>query len=233
MKSFFICAIAMVLVFSAGCGETAEKPANDENQTEDLEQSGLNDADDTAVDEESGDLDVVVNVFDEDTFIISDLDSETGDQDVAEKENLAQNIETSGCGGFHELLTLKDIGLKDEETVDCSQLMVWKYDDSTDVVEIVIKKTMLNCAEKDDVLIYQTEKGYEYIISDDFSGGDAGCVCMFDFSAELHGINSESLNLEVSHKDEAGKTPYWSGTLDLTQKSGTVVVKERTGDICY
>ncbi|HRZ79513.1 MAG TPA: hypothetical protein P5044_05880 [bacterium] len=242
MKNFVICAIVLILVLFAGCGETAEKPANDENQTEDTEQTGLNDADDTAVDEDelesfdldegSGDPDVPVNVSDEDTFIISDLDAETGDQDVAEKENLAQNIKTSGCGGFHELSTLKDTGLKYEELVDCSQVLIWKYDDSTDVVEIVVTKTPLSCLGAVSVVINQVKNGYDYVISQDPSGGDVGCSCLFDFSAELPGITTESLNLTVSRSAETGKISYWSGTIDLTQKGGEIIMIERTSDGC-
>lgn len=212
MKNFFICFIAFVFVLSAGCGETAEKPANDENQTEDSEQSGLNDADDTAIDEESG------------------------DQDVVEEENLAQNIKASGCGGFEEEnAVIKNIKLAEDEIIDCSQQLIWNYDDSTDVIEIVIKNAELNCAGVGKVQITKTETGYDYILFEDLSVSLAGCSCLFDFSAELNGISAESLNLEVKHRvkhTEIETDPYWSGTLDLTQKNGTVVVKERTGDIC-
>lgn len=200
MKNFFICVIVLAFVLSAGCSETTEKPANDENQTEDSEQTGLNDA------------------------------------DVVEDDNLAKNIKASGCGGFEEEnAVIKNIKLAEDEIIDCSQLLFWKYDDTTDIVEIVIKNAELNCAGVGTVQIKKTDAGYEYIIFEDLSGGEAGCSCMFDFSAELPGILTESLNLEVKHSvkyTEIKTDPYWSGTLDLTQKSGTVVVRERTGDIC-
>lgn len=212
MKCFLICAAALVFVFFTGCGETAEKVVNDENQQEDSEQSGLNDAEDTAVDEESG------------------------DQDFVEEENLAQNIKTSGCGGFEEEnAVMKNIKLTEDEIIDCSQLLIWNYDDSTDVIEIVVKNAELNCAGVGKVQITKVEAGYEYVISEDFREGDAGCSCMFDFSAQLHGITAESLNLEVKHSvkyEETTTTSYWSGILDLTQKSGEIIIAERTGDMC-
>lgn len=158
-----------------------------------------------------------------------------GEDSSSTETNLAENIKVSDCGGFESGVVTKLPSEDGEEIMDCSQLIVWEYDDSTEIIKISIKNIELNCAGIGKVQIRKTETNYEYIISEDLGGGDAGCSCLFDFSAELAGIISESLDFKVSHSvkyTETETTPVWDGTIDLSQKSGEITIKERLGDQC-
>lgn len=176
MKSFFICATVLILIFSAGCGETAD----------------------------GGDL--------------------------------AEDIEISDCGGFESGIVTKLPPENDEDPVaECDQLLIWKYDDSTDVLKIVNSKVQLNCCGVHDVSITLENGEYIYTMLDDQTKGNCGCDCLFDFSANISDVTENTVKLTVKLSVEIENIDLrdvWSGTLDLTKKNGTVVVRERTGDDC-
>ncbi|HSW61099.1 MAG TPA: hypothetical protein VLJ60_09880 [bacterium] len=156
-----------------------------------------------------------------------------GCEDVNSSSDLAENVKTSECGGFESGVMTK---LPGGETEDCSQKLIWSYDESSGVLNIINEAVNLNCCGKHDVNIEKTgEDEYEYIMVDNADNGmRCGCDCLFDFEADIAGVDNSSVKLRVytDVEEEAEKTLYWEGTLDLTKKNGTVIVKERTGDWC-
>ena len=147
--------------------------------------------------------------------------------------NIADNIKISECGGFESSAVTK---LPGDETEDCSQLIVWNYNDSTGVLNVMNEAVRLNCCGEHSVAIEEINNGYEFNIVDRSEhGARCDCTCSFDFGADITGIDGSSVKLAVytDVEEEEEKTLQWEGTLDLTQKNGTIVVKERTGDHCY
>lgn len=173
MKSFFICFVAFVFIFSAGC------------------------------------------------------------ENNLDNSNRADNVQISDCGGFESGAATK---LPGDEAEDCSQLIVWNYDDSTGVLNVMNEAVRLNCCGEHSVVIVEGDGGYEFNIVDRSEhGARCDCICTFDFGADITGVDVSSVKLTVytDVEEEDEKTLQWEGTLDLTQKSGTVVVKERIGENCY
>ncbi|MBP7432734.1 hypothetical protein KA996_04230 [bacterium] len=148
--------------------------------------------------------------------------------------NLAENVKTSDCGGFESGIVTK---LPGGEVEDCSQKLIWSYDESSKILNIINEAVNLNCCGEHDVNIEKTgDNEYEYIMVDNADRGmRCGCDCLFDFGADIAGVDNSSVKLRVytDVEEEEERTLHWEGPLDITQKSGTIVVKERTGEGCY
>lgn len=157
-----------------------------------------------------------------------------GCEGVNSSSDLAENVKTSECGGFENGVVTK---LPGGETENCSQKLIWSYDESSGVLNIINEAVNLNCCGKHAVIIEKTgEDGYDFIMIDNSDhGARCKCMCFFDYSADIAGVDNSSVKLRVytDIEEEEEKTLHWEGTLDMTQKSGTIVVKERTGEGCY
>lgn len=156
-----------------------------------------------------------------------------GCENNLDNSNRADNVQISDCGGFESVAATK---LPGGETEDCSQLIVWNYDDSTGVLNVMNEAVRLNCCGEHSVMIRESDGGYEFnIIDKSEHGARCDCTCSFDFGADITEIDTSSVKLTVytDVEEETEKTLQWEGTLDLKQKSGTIVVKERTNEACY
>lgn len=151
--------------------------------------------------------------------------------------NIADNVKISDCGGFEDSASaVVNTKLPGDETEDCNQLIIWSYNESSGVLNIMNEAVNLNCCGKHSVLVKENDGGYDFNIIDRSDNGmRCNCDCMFDFGADIAGVENSPVNLKVytDVEEEEEKTLQWEGTLDLTQKSGTIIVKERTGDWCY
>ncbi|HPS30996.1 MAG TPA: hypothetical protein PLZ43_12120 [bacterium] len=155
----------------------------------------------------------------------------------SDNNNIAENIKISECGGFESGVVTKLPSEDGEDVVaDCSQLLIWSYDESSGVLNIMNEAVSLNCCGKHSVLVKENDGGYDFnIIDKSDNGARCDCDCSFDFGADITGVENSPVNLKVytDVEEEEEKTLQWEGTLDMTQKNGTIIVKERTGDWCH
>jgi len=151
-------------------------------------------------------------------------------------ENLAENAKVSGCGGFtDEALT---ISFKDDAQLDakCDQQVIWKYDEQSEVLSILNKNVSLNCCGEHAVIIEKNHSNsYDFIMIDNSAGGGrCMCVCLYDYAADIKNISGKTVKFSVYIDTEEKKERqlFWEGSIDLTEKSGTIKVGEINGYPC-
>ena len=151
-----------------------------------------------------------------------------------DSSGIETNVSVSECGGFEDR---EVFSLNAKEETTCDQLIIWKYDETEKVLNIVNQDVLLNCCGEHDVEIKKTEDGkIEYtMIDNSMQGARCDCMCHFDYSADIKNVSGTEVNLSVFTDVEENEGPetVWEGTIDLSEGSGTIVVKERSGDNCW
>jgi len=141
-----------------------------------------------------------------------------------------QEGEVSDCGGFgdtgEEQFAITDPGLDGMRDYCDAQVLYWEFVDGT--LTIVDSRVMLNCCGQQSVSIIGGDT-ITVLETDDPERGDlrCDCHCAYDFRAELHGLAAGPVEVELLlHVTDVSDEPtrMWSGTLDLTDGSGEIVI---------
>ena len=158
------------------------------------------------------------------------------DEDVAEDvdveaEGVEENVRVSGCRGFDNSNT---VSLKSVQR--CDQSIIWKYNNQEGVLNIVNQDIMLNCCGEHDVRIEKGYKSIKYIMIDNpENDARCGCSCLFDYSADVKIDLEDGRTLAVftDIAEDEGLKEVWEGRINLSEGSGAIVIKERSGDDCF
>lgn len=134
---------------------------------------------------------------------------------------LTQHSAISDCGGFEgEVGESRSGGYCDAE------VLAWEYDAATQTLELVDRRVSLNCCGDRSV-------GAEFldgalVITEIDEPGEIGrcrCMCVFDYSLTLEGIEEGLYDLDLLRavtEDGADASLIWGGTLDLSLGSGEI-----------
>ena len=161
---------------------------------------------------------------------LSNAPEGAGDQRIL----VSENASVSDCGGFHA--TERDLG----GYCDAERL-IWSYDEAQRVLSLANTRVLLNCCgdRTFDVYLDQVTGKYEAIVEDepDCSSGycaRCSCMCIFDISTEVSGVDSRSIDLVVRRNvpDWTGLQELWDGSLDLGLGAGEVVLSDVPSDEC-
>ena len=164
--------------------------------------------------------------IDEDPAQESDIDPEE-----VEAEGVEENVRVSGCRGFDNSNT---VSLKSVQR--CDQSIIWKYNNQEGVLNIVNQDIMLNCCGEHDVRIEKGYKSIKYIMIDNpENDARCGCSCLFDYSADVKIDLEDGITLAVftDIAEDEGLKEVWEGRINLSEGSGAIVIKERSGDDCF
>jgi hypothetical protein len=149
--------------------------------------------------------------------------------------NLAENTNVSGCGGFKDEVSVLGFKNEVEQEPKCEQQIIWKFDEQTEVFSIINKNIPLNCCGEHDIIIKEKTEGYDFIMTDaPVRGARCGCMCVFDYAADIKNISGNSINLSIyiDTEENKGKDLFWEGTIDLAEKSGIIIVSELSSYLC-
>ena len=153
-----------------------------------------------------------------------------GGVDTASSE-VEKNI--SECGGFEERAVFNFKAYSEE--MSCDQLVIWKYNKTEKVLNIVNQDVRLNCCGEHDIKIEKTEENIKYTMIDNPDhGARCDCMCYYDYSADIGNVSGTEINLSVftDVAENEGTENVWEGKIDLSEGSGIIVVKERSGEMC-
>jgi len=141
-----------------------------------------------------------------------------------------QEGEVSDCGGFtdtgEESFAITDPGHDGLRDYCDAQVLYWEFEDGT--LTILDSRVMLNCCGQHSVSISGGDIITIFEI-DDPEPGDlrCDCRCAYDFRAELHGLATGAVEVELLlHVTDVTVEPtqMWSDTLDLSDGSGEIVI---------
>jgi hypothetical protein len=129
----------------------------------------------------------------------------------------------SACGGFGATaVSLKGSDESITETLD------WSYDAGTGLVTIINHNVCINCCGIHSMKANDTGEGFEVTEVDlpQDGGMRCSCDCNFDFSISLPAPADGYLKLDLSRDvKESGVAPVWHGTLHLSDKAGSIVIR--------
>lgn len=112
-----------------------------------------------------------------------------------------------------------------------AEVLAWSHDAGSGRLELRDSRALLNCCG--DRKIEATLVNGVYVLreTDAPEGGIPGmrcnCLCVFDFDLAIENVKGTTVPVELRRHvtdDNAGEQLLWSGTLDLTQGAGQVVV---------
>jgi hypothetical protein len=159
---------------------------------------------------------------------------------------LGINPRVSDCGGFAAgAKTVQPQPTEDELHNDepqsqpvehdlCSdERLHWQYDPNSHSVTFLNEDVWLNCCGNHSITITLDEATGNYLIHETDAPGESRCLCLcfFDFSIGLSEMPSESIVVELYRHitDEGPEWLVWQGTLDLSQKTGELVIQKDVG----
>lgn len=136
----------------------------------------------------------------------------------------------SGCGGFgttaYDLLAAVE---------NCDEELVWSYDAAIKELTLTHRNTYFNCVFDDaghiDVTVSEGTGTYT-VLERGVSDMWAACVCRYDIETKITDVVSGKITVTIKtseeYMEEEGHGPEvaWTGSLDLTQESGTVLIFE-------
>lgn len=155
-------------------------------------------------------------------FLMLGLSSMMGCPDTARRG------EVSECGGFPETreFAITDHGHDGMRDYCDAQVLHWEFADGT--LTILDSRVMLNCCGRHSVSIIGGDTITIYEQDDPEPGAvRCDCRCAYDFRAELDGLLAGPVALELLlHVTDVTDDPtlLWSGTVDLSDGSGEIVV---------
>ena len=135
------------------------------------------------------------------------------------------SVRYSGCGGFgttaYNLLAV---------TENCDEELVWFHNKATNVLTLTHRNTRFNCAFDDHgkISVTVTEKGDAYTVEERGTSDIwAMCDCRYDIEMSIKDVDPVLTTMTVqtsqSYREEEPDLA-WTGTLDLTQESGTILI---------
>ena len=154
--------------------------------------------------------------------------------------NIAINPLISECGGF---TIARSAGLDHGDgTAFCNDEMLhWEYNEALQMVRLVNDFVWLNCCGVRNVSVTKTSEGrYEMYQTDNPAiEGRCDCECSFDFKVDVSAAPKVSIGAvpTVLHLDiireildaKPVSRTVWSGSIDLTQISGEILIEEDVG----
>lgn len=112
-----------------------------------------------------------------------------------------------------------------------AERLVWEYDSDASTVTIDHRRVEMNCCGDRSVQAFELEDGsYEIRETDNPSdNGRCACKCVFDYGIDIPEVSGEIDLSVVREKSDADNSPIdvWSGSIDLSQGSGEVVVDDQ------
>jgi len=225
MKKVLIVFTAIMIL--SGCGKDVTDLLTEEENAVEKEAAEIQDQDVVSIDNN----DTEVNAKDAaqtDEDVAQESDVELGEVEI---EGVEENVQVSGCRGFNS----QNLYSLNNEPI-CDHLISWKYNKIENILSILNQDVMLNCCGEHDVRIEKTEDGIKYtMIDNSVQGARCGCSCLFDFSADVKIVSQGELTISVRTDVEENEGPeaVWEGKINLSEGSGTIVVKERSGDHCW
>ena len=148
------------------------------------------------------------------------------------ESDIGENVRVSECGGFEDRET---VTFKEEEQ-KCDQLIIWEYDEAQNVLSILNQDVLLNCCGEHDIRIEKTGNNIEYtMIDNSVQGARCGCMCRFDYSADIKNVTEGEISLTVftDVEEEEALETVWEEKINLSEGSGTILIKERSGMNCW
>lgn len=144
-----------------------------------------------------------------------------------------QEARISEQGGFldpeHRLATAGDAGY-------CSaEVLRWRYDESATMLRIADARVMLDCCGKRTIHVERIDSLYEITERDEPDGAGGRCVeqCAFDLAVGVHDVPRGEIYVKLLRDvvDRQGSpSVVWSGTLDLDETAGAVVLDSTPAD---
>lgn len=140
---------------------------------------------------------------------------------------LPQTPTVSECGGF--AATAKSDGAPPLAYCD-AETLTFTHDAATGTLELQNDRILLNCCG-DRGITATLEDGVYVLRETDAPEGGSGrcnCMCVFDFKVSVQGVPAEAIKVQlertITDDNASAGAIIWTGSLDLTQKSGSVVV---------
>jgi hypothetical protein len=148
--------------------------------------------------------------------------------------NLSMNVQISDCGGFDAEQRNEKARLTNDPLCGDERL-IWSYDPASQTIQFLNTNVWLNCCGDRTITVTLNEETNTYIISetDAPASGSARCRCMcfFDFKVDVPHIVSETITVALSRHitDEGRQWIVWTGTLDLREQEGKILIQENVG----
>lgn len=159
------------------------------------------------------------------------------DADVDPSDLIPQTFAVSKCGGFAldsgKTYTTKKL----PQLKYCdAEVLQWSYDSKTGELKLSNNRIPLNCCGdrtmkvKEDngtYVLTETDKPEMITTAQGTSGARCGCMCVFDMSVAAQKVPGGVIDVKlVRHVTDSsgGAQNAWSGKIDLSNGSGTVVV---------
>ena len=163
----------------------------------------------------------------------------TGDQDVDPTSDLIpQTFAVSKCGGFAadsgKTYTKKLPLLKYCD----AEVLQWSYDSKTGGLKLSNNRIPLNCCgdrtmkikeSSGTYVLTETDKPEMITTPQGTSGARCGCMCVFDMSVAAQKVPGGVVKVKLVRNvtdSSSGAQNVWSGKIDLSAGSGTVVVDQ-------
>ena len=150
-----------------------------------------------------------------------------------ESRILSIDAQVSGCGGFDVLK--KEFMYKSIESSECSERIIWQYDQDSQILRFLNKDAWLNCCGEHSIIVSMDKETGVFIIDEidepELSGGRCWCMCFFDFKVDLLNISLEKIEVELYRyiTDREPRFIVWEGQLDLGKGYGDIVINVESG----
>ncbi len=151
--------------------------------------------------------------------------------------SLPQEFGVSECGGFggeaHFAMTAAGDDDDTEPGYCDAEVLHWTYTPALEELAIQNDRVMLNCCGNHSIAIRDDGGGAYTITETDapegLDGARCGCMCNFDFALSAREIPEGPIDvtlvLDVTDSS-SGPVTKWSGTIDLADGFGDIVVLE-------
>jgi hypothetical protein len=156
-----------------------------------------------------------------------------------EPEQVRGSGYSSECGGFGQgggfFTPAAASSLVAPAYCDASMLY-WTHDVDTATLHVRHTRTEMNCGAIPGVDLRLDDGVFQIVEKEILDGPPYGCLCVFDFDVRLEDVPPDQVALEIwqrDHAERAGKgTRLWSGTLDVSQGAGELVLDGSASSWC-
>lgn len=115
-----------------------------------------------------------------------------------------------------------------------AERLVWEYDSDASKVSVDHRRVQMNCCGDRSIQAFELEDGsFEIRETDNPSeDGRCACKCVFNYGVDIPDVSGEIDVSVVREQSDADDSPLdiWSGSIDLGQGSGEVVVDDQATD---
>jgi hypothetical protein len=138
-------------------------------------------------------------------------------------EMVAENLKSSGCGGFSLLSKSSRFAYEKDSADYCSsEKFHWHYDQSARKLSLLHTRIVSDCGSEWKVNAYGNDEGI-FIEESNVSTMLADCICNYDTYCELNNVHEGVVT--ITHKKGA-----WE--IDLSEESGYIVVDATPSGRC-